>query len=199
MLNYIRLHLGICFRNIGRILSVFLFWLMSLATNAAVIQYEVVPTGSASWEYHYRVNTESGEATIDYFTIFFSHSLYGNLSAVNGPVGWDILTINPDGAIPADGFYDALTFGAPIGSTPTGEFIVAFDYYGGGTPGAQMFHIVDPITFATISSGLTSAAAVAVPEPASMTLSLLALTLLVLQRKSAKRTRVHGNINWSGA
>ena len=55
-----------------------------------------------------------------------------------------------------------LTLGGGIlGGQSVSGFLVKFDWLGGGTPGSQLYKIVNPVTFETIDSGTT------VPEPAA--------------------------------
>lgn len=110
------------------------------------------------------------------FSIAFDHLLYTSLEDPPPSVGsdWDVISIQPDLAVPDDGLFDALALvDAP--ATLTG-FMIEFVWLGGGVPGSQPFVIYDS-AFATIESGVTVAGpAVAVPEPAlGLLLSLGAL------------------------
>ena len=57
---------------------------------------------------------------------------------------------------------------------------MSFDYLGLGTPGGQLFSIVDPISFAELDAGMTTSLAGAeVPVPGTLSLAGLALLLAV--------------------
>jgi hypothetical protein len=110
--------------------------------------------------------------------------------------GWDQVTVDHDliFGIPVDGFYDALAqdSGIAVGGS-VGGFSVAFDWFGVGTPGAQRFEIVDPLTFAVLDSGLTG-----IPEPG--TIELLAVGLFVVlcsfgRKKARARQSITAPVN----
>jgi hypothetical protein len=140
--------------------------------------------GGGSFEYEYSVTNDTLAVDIEEFTIFFEVGLYENLSATSTPADWDPLVIQPDTAIPDDGFYDALALVSGISPSDTlGGFGVSFDWLGSGTPGAQFFEVVDPITFAALDSGTTTP----VPEPATLLLLGSGLVSLACFRKRVKR------------
>lgn len=134
------------------------------SAQATTITADVIHVGGSTWEYTYSVSNDSLSNDIDEFTIFFDLNLFENLVDTSTPEGWDPLIIQPDPALPDDGFYDvlALTAGIAPGGT-LGGFGVQFDFQGTGTPGTQTFYIVDPSTFAILDSGLTQVTAVPVP------------------------------------
>lgn len=149
--------------------------------------------GGSQWKYDYTITVPAGEPSVDEFTIFFAPTFYSNLAVAATPLGWAPLVIQPNTAIPADGFFDALALGVGIGpGASQGGFTVSFDFSGAGTPGAQRFDIVDPNTFSTLQTGFTSAAAVTapsvVPEPNTLTLIGIALALLFSFRSRFPQT-----------
>lgn len=54
-------------------------------------------------------------------------------------------------------------FDCTVHNDTLGSFSVTFDYLGAGTPGAQLFSIVDPNSFLELDSGLTKSTSVPLP------------------------------------
>ena len=159
--------------------------LLPISASATVITYTPSFLGGNQWQYDYTVASAAGDPTIDEFTIYFDPALYTNLATAATPSGWDPLVIQPDTSIPADGFFDELALVAGISPGDSlGGFAVSFDFLGTGAPGAQSYDIVDPNTFDTLSSGFTSTASSipTVPEPNTLALMGLALTMLLIFR-----------------
>lgn len=156
--------------------------------SAAVITYELTPEAGNRWTYQYMVSAAAADPVIEEFTIFFDPALYANLQLVSAPPGWDALVIQPDQGLPADGFFDALALAAGLApGSSQGGFAVSFDFLGNGRPGAQNFDIVDPLTFATLSSGATRLeGATDLPEPATAWLVGAPLLLLLLLRSRSR-------------
>lgn len=162
--------------------------LLPMTGSTAVISFTPSLIGGNQWKYEYTVAVAASDSPIDEFTIYFDRSLYANLAVVTSPLGWDPLVIQSDAAIPADGFFDALALALGISpGSSQGGFEVSFEFLGTGMPGAQRFDIVDPNTFATLSSGYTSAAVTQppseVPEPNILALVCLALASLLVARR----------------
>ena len=84
---------------------------------------------------------------------------------------WDVLILQPDGTLPDNGIYDALSLSN--GASLADPFMLSFIWTGSGTPGAQAFNIYDD-TFNVVESGVTSP----VPEPAPVFLMLMASGLV---------------------
>lgn len=143
-----------------------LILLLSLSSSyATTIIYGVTNITGNTWEYTYNVANDTLGIDIEEFTIFFDAALYENLSVTSAPTDWDPLAIQPDPALPDDGFYDALAL--VVGIAPgdsLGGFGVQFDFLGTGAPGSQFFEVIDPFTFATLDSGFTQA----IPLPAAI-------------------------------
>lgn len=135
------------------------------AAHAASIGYTATSLGGTQWRYDYTVSNTTLAVPIAEFTLFFSVGPYANLHDISTAPGWDVLLVQPDPAIPASGYFDALALAGGIapGATATG-FSVTFDYLGAGTPGAQPFSILDPVSFIELEAGITQAAAVALPS-----------------------------------
>ncbi len=146
----------------------------SPSAQAAFITYDVAREAGNSWVYSYEV-TNDGREPIEEFTIWFDLDLYSNLSLVSAAPGWDPLVIQPDLALPHDGFYDALAaIGAAIApGFGLGGFSVRFDFLGAGQPGSQAFDILSLDPFGVIQSGVTRPGVVPVSEPTILVLWML--------------------------
>jgi hypothetical protein len=161
--------------------------------QATVISYEVASLGGNTFEYRYAVSNDTLATDVEEISIFFDADLFENLRVPVARPGWDALVIQPDLALPDDGFYDALALG--VGIAPGGSldgFVVWADFLGGGSPGSQRFEILDPFDFSVLDSGVTSRVPVGgAPEPAtpwSAAVGFLGMTLLA-RRRPRKTTR----------
>lgn len=162
--------------------------LAAIPAHATIVTFDVANVAGNAFEYTYTVENNTLSVDLEELTIFFDVALFTNLSSPGAPAGWDPIAIQPDPGLPADGFYDALALVAGIAPGGSlGGFSVRAEFRGTGTPGAQPFDIVDPITFALLDSGLTArSATVAVPELASigiMMLGLLAIAAVARRRR----------------
>lgn len=130
-------------------------------SSAMTVSYDVTNISGNTWEYTYTLSNDILAVDIEEITIFFDYTAYENLTLSTAPVDWDPLIFQPG---TTDGFYDvlALASGIALGGS-LGGFTVQFDYLPSGTPGSQVFNIVDPLTFATLDSGQTVLAAVPIP------------------------------------
>ena len=138
--------------------------------RATVIHYDSSNLTGNTWQYSYSLINDSLVDTIDMFTVYFPFGNYQKLNVGSAPATWDPLVVEPNNFLQNDGYYDvlALVSGVAPGGK-LGSFLVTFDYIGTGTPGAQAFDIVNPITFATLDSGNTTPAPPAVvPVPAGV-------------------------------
>jgi hypothetical protein len=160
-----------------------LVFLANLAwgSNATEISYSTTSLGGSSWQYNYKVSNISLGESVKEFTINFAADSCRNLAVVAPtPAGWSAIVMQPEPFLHDAGAYDALTVGGGIlGGQSVSGFSVRFDWLGAGTPGSQLYQIVNPVTFATIDSGAT------VPEPA--TLSIMTLGSLVLSARRSRR------------
>ena len=135
------------------------------AAHATSIGYTATSLGGTQWRYDYSVSNTTLAVPIEEFTLFFSVGQYAKLHDISTAPGWDVLLVQPDPAIPASGYLDALALAGGIvpGATTTG-FSITFDYLGAGNPGAQPFSILDPVSFIELETGITQATAVALPS-----------------------------------
>ncbi|MFA6069447.1 MAG: hypothetical protein WC810_12760, partial [Janthinobacterium sp.] len=149
---------------IKQVLLALLLCAMS-AAHATSIGYTATSLGGTQWRYDYTVSNTTLAVPIAEFTLFFSVGQHAMLHDISMTPGWDVLLVQPDPAIPASGYLDALALAGGIhpGATATG-FSVTFDYLGAGSPSAQQFSILDPISFIELETGITQAAAVALPS-----------------------------------
>lgn len=164
-----------------------LFILVVGASHASTVQYAVNNITGNTWQYDYTVINDSLTADIEEVTIYFDLGVFANLNLPVAPGGWDALVIQPDPALPDDGFYDALALGPAIApGDQLGGFSVQFDYLGAGTPGSQFFEIVNPQDFSNpLDTGFTTL----VPLPASLWLFCAGLLqLFALHTKRKRKT-----------
>jgi hypothetical protein len=139
--------------------------LASAASGAATIHYTVtdlpdVKPGEDLWQYHYSVSGVSflsGQGFDIAFAVDDGFQFGDLVDPQSGPSSdFDVMAIQPDPEIPADGLFDA----AALVDAPslTGDFISTFIWRGAGTPGAQTFTLFDT-DFSIFETGTT------VPEP----------------------------------
>ncbi len=188
----------------SRLVMILVFLLLlPIRAWAAEIRFEAVDRpdsapGEDLWEYAYRVlgfdfSRDQG------FSIFFDTALYGNLGQPI-PVGpdWDVLALQPDLLLGADGVYDALAL--VDHATVDVSFRIAFTWLGGPTesPGSQPFEIyeldADGNFLRTLATGVTAP----VPEPGTGPLLALGVLGSALWRRgrfasnlAARRLRRH--------
>ncbi len=165
------------------VICVFLLTATGLASLETAIIYGTDDLGGGRWQYNYEVTNSSLSAPIEEFTVWFDYDLYTNLAVETPttPAGWDQLVLQGEPVLLDDGAYDAMATGAGISLGQTlGDFAVSFDFSGIGEPGSQPYDIIDPQTFQTIDSGITT------PEPATLLLLALGSAILPRKRKTTK-------------
>ena len=167
--------------------KVFLFMMIMTAypLYAATITYKAIDladttVGEDLWQYKYTVKDHVFPAG-NGFSIFFDSSIYGSLQNPAPFVNpnWDILVLQPDDQLLADGIYDALA----LVNNPslTDIFTLTFVWRGLGTPSFQRFEIYDT-SFNIIENGNTTVSIVPVP-PAFV---LFGSSLLMLMGRKMK-------------
>lgn len=154
------------------------------SVHATTVIYDVTNISGNRWENTYTVANDTLSIDIEEFTIFFTVGDFENLAVGSAPANWDPLVIQPDTVFPDDGFYDALALSAGIApGSSLGGFSVQFDYLGTGTPGSQLFEIINPDTFESLDSGFTQA----VPLPAAVWLFISGLIGLIGMGRTRSR------------
>jgi hypothetical protein len=105
------------------------------STQATTIQFtatdlnDTLGPGGDLWQYSYAVSGFTFPMNYD-FSILFSPNLYRDLENPPPPVtAWDVLTLQPDPALPADGLYDALAL--VDNASLANPFTVRFLWLGG--------------------------------------------------------------------
>jgi hypothetical protein len=169
-------------------------WLLCLTFamtgNSQQIQADAINLPDATpgqdlWRYNYTLGGFNLQANQG-FSIFFGYQQYTNLINPRpmSDTSWNVLVVQPDVGLTADGYYDAL---ALVDSPPTGgAFSVDFTWLGNDTPTvAQSFYVYNA-NFQPIFFGTTVANG-GVPEPGTVTLSILGAGLLL--GGAAKRRR----------
>jgi hypothetical protein len=162
---------------------------------ATVIEYDLEDTGGNTWRYNYYVTNDTLGESLDEFTVYFDVGLFADLSIGDAPLSWDPIVIEPDPNLPHAGFYDALALVAGIAPGETlGGFWVQFSWLGAGSPGSQLFDVVNA-NFETIDSGITRLRVtdpgppVGVPEPGSLGLLAVALVMMLWFRSQRRVAR----------
>jgi hypothetical protein len=175
-----------CGRSLLSACALLIFTNLAWGSNATQVSYSASSLGGSSWQYNYTVSNVSLPQSVKEFTISFDPESCTNLTITTPPPGgWNAIVWQPEPFLHDAGAYDALHGGAGIAAGEVvGGFSVRFDWLGTGSPAAQWYEVVDPVTFATLDSGWT------VPEPA--TLSVLGLGSLVLAARRSRRSSLGG-------
>ena len=162
--------------------------IQSTAVHAQRIEFDARPLAGNVWQLDYTLINTSPSLIFDEVTVYFEFGRFELISAVANPVGWDPLVIQPELSIPADGFYDVLSLTGPVafGSTTTG-FSITVSFLDAGAPGSQRFELVNSTDFSVVQSGFT-VQATAVPEPASLGLAVVGLTIIGAALRGANKT-----------
>ncbi|MBS3955312.1 MAG: hypothetical protein KGZ88_20370 [Methylomicrobium sp.] len=165
-----------------------LMFIVVNSSNAATINYEITNILGSRWQYNYSVYNDSLTNDIEQFLIYFDHNAFDNLAAVDSPITWDPLVIQPDIFLPDDGYFDllALASGIAPGESLSG-FLIEFDYLLSGTPGSQYFEVRDSTSYNLLHSGNTVLAKRNVPELNTLLLVIIGI-IPMLFRISVRKT-----------
>lgn len=162
----------------------FLCMVVAGSALAANITYQLTSLGTNSWRYDYAL-TNNGLSPIFEFAVFFDYASFSSLALGPTPAAWDAIIVQPDVSLLSDGFLDSLSMASGLapGDTLSGLSVTFIST--GATPGTQWFTVVDPNTFETLESGMTTAAMTTpVPEPSSLVLLAAGLAALISTLRS---------------
>lgn len=158
--------------------ATFLFGMAS-QSQAAIITSHFLNLGGNHWTVDLSLTNNDLTQGVNEFTVYFSESLFSNLTVLNSPVHWDGLVAQPDVNLASPGFFDAYNSQAlALGKTQSG-FTVGFTLAGQENPSALPFDLLDD-NFQIIASGNSLNAQVGEP-------SLLGLILLGIFSLSWRR------------
>jgi hypothetical protein len=133
------------------------------------------------WQYTYAISGRTFEVDQG-FSIYFDPARYGLILDPPGVnADWDVIAVQPDPALPADGFYDALALAS--GASLDDPFVVAFVWLGGAgaVPGSQPLTVnqFDPFgELSFLEFGRTVRATSSVPSPPLLMLICIGLVSL---------------------
>ena len=165
---------------------------MTLVTGAhSQVTYTATDISGNNWQYTYTLTNTLASGNIGELTVFYTLGSYSNLSVGSSTGNWSPLVAQPDASIPADGFFDVQATDAGLAKgASVGGFTVDFTWLGTGTPGSQVFNIVNPTDYSTVAAGTTTlAGAQAAPEmdagSTAGAITLLLGSLIVLRARGA--------------
>jgi hypothetical protein len=163
----------------------------AMAADAAiVVQYHTTALGGGLWRNDYTLEGVAPLGGFDGVTIYFDAGSYAQLADALAPPGWDVLVVQPDSGVPADGLLDLLNLGGLLtGDVGTIAFSVDFEYLGLGAPAPQRFELYQTTPFFEVVAQGDTVQANDVPEPATGALVLLALSGAMLRARSARRAK----------
>jgi hypothetical protein len=175
--------------------------LLGLARPAqgAIIGYEAIDLtdllpGEDLWQYRYF----AGDATFaanQGFSVYFDVGSYASLQSAPVNPDWDVLTVQPDSALPDGGLYDALAL-VPDASIAD-PFVVTFVWLGGaGAPGAQQWTLnqwddagIDFVGYLGAGQTTPFTEPAPVPEPSTFLLVSTAGAGLMLRMRRRRQSQ----------
>jgi hypothetical protein len=165
---------------------------MSSQANAALITSNFSDLGSNQWSVDLSLTNDRDAAGINEFTVYFSETLFANLSVISSPADWDGFVAQSDLSLGWPGFFDSYNpLGLGLGNSQSG-FKIGFTFLGQGTPSPLAFDIIGA-DFLPTSSGTSTNVTSKVPEPATGVLMLVGCVILGLRRRVNVKTSVqHG-------
>ncbi len=163
------------FRLFRQLIAAGLTLLLGAAAHAGIVQYTTTALGGDLWRYEFTLQGQAPSGGFDGLTIYFAPTSFGLLTSLVAPPDWDPLVIQPDTALPADGFVDLLHVSGLLNGTvdPVG-LSVDVRYLGTGSPSSQRFELYVSDPFSVVLSGETQQAN-EVPEPGTIFLVAVAL------------------------
>jgi hypothetical protein len=149
-------------------------------SDATQVSYSATSLGSGRWQYDYTIANMSLSPAVKEVTIRFDYGKYQSLEvAGTTPSGWNSIVWQPDPFLSDAGAFDTLSSSGVLPGNVVGGFSARFTWTGTGTPDAQWYEVVNPVTFATIDSGWT------VPEPCTLAVLGLGSYVVVRRRRAA--------------
>lgn len=179
-------------RRSSLLLLLALVWLQAAPAGATAIQVtatdlnDALGPGGDLWELSFAVSGRTF-AVDQGFSVLFDPTLYADLVPLPAQPSpdWDVLVLQPDPALPADGLYDALALvDAPSLAV---AFVTRVIWLGGGAGpvGGQPFTVNQFASDGSLQQVLESGAQV-VPEPALVMLLLPAAAAALLRRRPGR-------------
>jgi len=155
--------------------------LASGGAAAVEVQHTLGQVSGNTWQASFAILAAPTDLPVGSFTLYFDHALATQLQLVAAPVGWDMLVIQPDAGLAADGMVDGLA--DPLAELSPGSSLqgltVNFAWQGAVAPSGFRFTINDPVSFAVLEQGIS----VPVPEPATWALALGGLLALAIRTR----------------
>jgi hypothetical protein len=156
------------------------------AANAAQVTASFTQVSGVSWTVDLVATNDGAPEVLSGLTVYFSESLFADLTLEASPATWDSIVIQPDSALPSAGFLDTFAIepgdALTLGQSQDG-FRVGFTFSGTGAPPMLPFDIVDS-EFNVLFAGTTTP----VPEPGGwlmLMVGLGAVRLWTSQRPAA--------------
>lgn len=176
---------------IKAVLAVAMF--VAAPASASTLTYDVqdladVVPGTDLWRYTYTLSdvTLNADQGLQVFFDYSATSGLGNATPDVSDLTWDVLLLDPDVLLTADGVFDALSLGTH--ASPL-SFSVDFAWSGSGAPGVQGFALYDLVgdQVVVFEEGRTSRATTSIPEPGACLLLAASVLAVVRSQHSKKR------------